>query len=36
MYIIKIMFEFLHSPLWFCNEKGIEYYHKKKFIKNSR
>ncbi len=33
MYIIKIMFEFIHSPLWFCNEDGIEYYHKKEIYK---
>ncbi len=30
MYIIKIMTEFLHSPVWYCDEKGIEFYNKQK------
>ena len=29
MYIIKIMTEFMHSPVWYCDENGIEFYNKK-------
>lgn len=28
---IKIMNEFLHSPLWYCDDDGIELYNKEAF-----
>lgn len=29
---IKIMNEFLHSPLWYCDEDGIEWGNEKEFL----
>lgn len=29
---IKIMNEFLHSPLWYCDEDGIEWDNEKEFL----
>ncbi len=34
MYIIKIMTEFLHSPIWYCDEKGIEFYNEQECYKD--
>lgn len=30
MKIIKIMTEFLHSPIWYCDEDGIEFNNRQK------
>ena len=32
MNIIKIKNEFMHSPLWYCDENGIEWDNEKEFI----
>ncbi len=29
MYIIKIMTDFLHSPIWYCSERSVEFFNKK-------